>query len=74
MRSDKSISCGISRISDDDIGILKVDIEGAEVPLLEALFDRSDLMGRISHIFAETHEWLIPDHKPRVKALRARAR
>ena len=59
---------------DDDIGILKVDIEGAEVPLLEALFDRSDLMGRISHIFAETHEWLIPDHKPRVKALRARAR
>ena len=58
---------------DDDIGILKVDIEGAEVPLLEALFDRSDLMGRISHIFAETHEWLIPDHKPRVKALRARA-
>ena len=59
---------------DDDIGILKIDIEGAEVPLLEALFDRSDLMGRISHIFAETHERLIPDHKPRVKALRARAR
>lgn len=59
---------------DHDIGILKIDIEGAEVALLEALFDRSDLMGRISHIFAETHERLIPDHKPRVKALRARAR
>ena len=59
---------------DDDIGILKIDIEGAEVPLLEALFDRSDLMGRIGHIFAETHEIWIPDHKPRVKALRARAR
>ena len=59
---------------DDDIGILKVDIEGAEVPLLEALLDRSDLMGRIGHIFAETHEKWIPDHKPRVKALRARAR
>ena len=59
---------------DDDVGILKVDIEGAEVALLEPLFDRSDLMGRISHIFAETHERLIPDHKPRVKALRARAR
>ncbi len=59
---------------DDDIGILKIDIEGAEVPLLEILFDRSDLMERISHIFVETHERLIPDHKPRVKALRARAR
>lgn len=58
---------------DDDIGILKIDIEGAEVPLLEALFDRSDLMRRISHIFAETHEIRIPDHKPRVKALRAKA-
>ena len=59
---------------DDDIWILKIDIEGAEVPLLEALLDRSDLMGRIGHIFAETHEKWIPDHKPRVKALRARAR
>ena len=59
---------------DEDIGILKVDIEGAEVALLEILFDRSDLMERISYIFAETHEKLIPDHKPRVKVLRARAR
>ena len=59
---------------DDDIGILKIDIEGAEVALLEALFDRSDLMECISHIFAETHERLIPEHKPRVKMLRAKAR
>ena len=59
---------------DSDIGILKIDIEGAEVPLLEALFDRSDLMGAIGHIFAETHEIWIPAHKPRVKALRAKAR
>ena len=49
---------------DDDVGILKVDIEGAEVALLETLFDRSDLMGRISHIFAETHERLIPGDVP----------
>ena len=59
---------------DDDIGILKIDIEGAEVPLLEALLDRPDLMGRIGYIFAETHEIWIPDHELRVKALRARAR
>ena len=59
---------------DDDVGMLKIDIEGAEVPLLEALLDRSDLMGRIGHIFAETHESRIPDQRPRVKALRTRAR
>ena len=59
---------------DEDIGILKIDIEGAEVDLLETLFDRPDLLKRINHIFAETHERLIPGHKPRVKALRARAR
>ena len=59
---------------DEDIGILKIDIEGAEVDLLEALFDRPDLMSRINHIFAETHERLILGHKPRVKALRTRAR
>ncbi len=59
---------------DDDVGILKIDIEGAEVALLEALFDRPDLMERISYIFAETHERMIPGHKSRVKELRARAR
>ena len=59
---------------DEEIGILKIDIEGAEVDLLEALFDRPELMERVRHIFVETHERLISDHKFRVKALRARAR
>ena len=59
---------------DEKIGVLKIDIEGAEVDLLESLFDRSDLLERIDHIFAETHERHIPEHKPRVKALRALAR
>ncbi len=59
---------------DEDIGVLKIDIEGAEVDLLEALFDRPDIFRRINHIFAETHESRIPEHKPRVKALRAVAR
>ena len=58
---------------DEDIGVLKIDIEGAEVDLLEALFDRPDILMRINHIFAETHERRIPSHRPRVKALRARA-
>ena len=59
---------------DEDIGILKIDIEGAEVDLLEALFDRPGILDRIAHIFAETHENRIPGHRPRVEALRERAR
>ena len=59
---------------DEDIGILKIDIEGAEVDLLEALFDRPDILARIAYIFAETHERIYADHKPRVEALRERAR
>ena len=59
---------------DEDIGLLKMDIEGAEVDLLEALFDRPDILNRIDHIFAETHETRIAGHEPRVNALRERAR
>lgn len=58
----------------EDIGLLKMDIEGAEVDILEALFDRPDILNRINHIFAETHERRIPGHKPRVNALRERTK
>ena len=58
----------------EDIGLLKMDIEGAEVDLLEALFDRPDILNRIDHIFAETHETRIPGHEPRVNALREKAK
>ena len=58
---------------DEDIGVLKIDIEGAEVDLLEALFDRPDILARIDHIFAETHEEWIPRLAARTKALRRRA-
>ena len=44
----------------DTIGILKVDIEGAEVELLEALFGRPDLLRRVKYIFVETHESRYP--------------
>lgn len=54
---------------DTDIGVLKIDIEGAEVPLLEALFDAPDLLRRIRYIFAETHEKKIPGHAERVAVL-----
>ncbi|MFY0634448.1 MAG: FkbM family methyltransferase [Vannielia sp.] len=54
------------------IGLLKIDIEGAEVPLLEALFE-SDQAERIDYIFCETHEPDLPKLAPRYKALRDRA-
>ena len=58
---------------DEDIGILKIDIEGAEVELLEALFDKPASLKRVHHIFAETHETRIPGHETRVNALQKRA-
>ena len=56
----------------DDIGVIKIDIEGAEVDLLEALLDRPDIMKRIDYIFVETHETRIPGHELRVKSLQDR--
>lgn len=61
------------RMLDEEVGILKIDIEGAEVELLETLLDESDILRRIDYIFAETHESRIPGHEPRVRMLRERA-
>ncbi|MHA6324575.1 FkbM family methyltransferase [Roseivivax sp. CAU 1753] len=57
---------------DRDVGVLKIDIEGAEVDLLEALLDAPDALGRIRAIFAETHENRIVSQKPRITALKKR--
>lgn len=54
---------------EEEVGVLKIDIEGAEVDLLEALFDAPQILRRIHYIFAETHETRIPEHKDRVKRL-----
>jgi len=54
----------------ENIGILKIDIEGAETDLLEALFAEPSLVNRIRFIFCETHERFIPSHKPRIRNLR----
>ena len=59
---------------DEDVGVLKIDIEGAEVDLLESLFDRPDILARIDNIFAETHEKRIPAHKQRINALYEKAK
>ncbi len=57
---------------DEPIGILKMDIEGAETEILERLFDRPELVNRIRYIFAETHENRIRSHKVRIQNLRYR--
>ncbi|SEK74359.1 methyltransferase, FkbM family [Roseivivax marinus] len=57
---------------DAPVAILKMDIEGAEVALLEALFDRP-AFARIDHVFVETHEDRLPALAARTEALRRRA-
>ena len=56
---------------DRDVAILKIDIEGAEVELMEALLE-SDVCKRIQYVFVETHERAIPRLADRTDALRAR--
>ena len=58
---------------DEEVGVLKIDIEGAEVDLLESLLERPDILKRIDHIFVETHEKRIPAHKQRINALYEKA-
>jgi len=56
---------------DRGIGVIKMDIEGAEVPLLEALLD-SPALQKIEYIFVETHEFKIPEFYKRTVTLRKR--
>jgi FkbM family methyltransferase len=57
---------------DRPVKVIKMDIEGAEVALLEALFE-SPLLQRIEAIFVETHYNLFPEQLFRVAELRRRA-
>jgi FkbM family methyltransferase len=43
----------------EDIGVIKIDIEGAEIPVLEGLL-RSPALTRIEYVFVETHEFKLP--------------
>lgn len=53
------------------VAILKIDIEGAEVPVIEHLLD-TNAIERIDYVFAETHEKQIPQLFERTVALRIR--
>ncbi|MBI1392189.1 MAG: FkbM family methyltransferase [Alphaproteobacteria bacterium] len=54
------------------VALVKVDIEGSEVPLLEALLDAPE-RELIGEMFVETHEAQMPQLRARTKALRERA-
>lgn len=56
----------------DRVKIVKMDIEGAEVPILEKLFQREEPLG-IEYLFVEMHEKQLPDMKKRFAAIRAAA-
>ncbi len=56
------------------IGVLKMDIEGAEFDLLERLLDWPGLPRAVRFIFAETHEDRMPGYAERAAAMRRRAR
>lgn len=58
---------------DSNIALIKMDIEGAEVDVLEGLLD-SDLISRIEYIFVETHEFKIASLYDRTMALRKRVK
>ncbi|MEO1678872.1 MAG: FkbM family methyltransferase [Pseudomonadota bacterium] len=57
---------------DTDIWLLKIDIEGGEVELLERLLDHP-VLDRIDYILVETHETGLPSLAARTRALRRRA-
>lgn len=53
------------------VALLKLDIEGSEVPILERLLD-TGMVSRVDCIFAETHERIVPELLSRTIALRQR--
>lgn len=59
--------------SRSEIAFIKMDIEGAELDILEAL-DAQGLFERIRVLVAETHERKFRDLRPRFRALRERFR
>ena len=51
-----------------DVALLKIDIEGAEVSLMEAVL-ASPAVNRLDHVFVETHMRMLPDLASRTRAL-----
>lgn len=65
--------CAFLEGLDKDVALLKIDIEGGEVALLEKLLDHP-VLPRIAAVFVETHETRLPTLAARSRALRRRVR
>jgi FkbM family methyltransferase len=61
----------LARLRETQVAFLKLDIEGAELDILEAM-ERDSLFDRVRMTVAETHPGKFPDLRPRFKALRSR--
>ena len=55
-----------------DVGVVKIDAEGAEVAILESLLDNPSVLRRIRYIFVELHERLFPEFSQRYENIRKR--
>lgn len=58
---------------DSEIGILKIDAEGAELPILESILEQDEIMNKIRYVFAETHERIWPEWHDRYEKVRRQA-
>ena len=58
---------------DSEIGVIKIDAEGAEVPILESILERQDLLNRIRYVFVETHERYWPEWQENYDRIQERA-
>lgn len=58
---------------DQDVALLKIDIEGGEVALLEHLLD-APAFQRVDKVFVETHETKLPTLAARSRSLRKRVK
>jgi FkbM family methyltransferase len=63
--------CDFIKMFKKDIKVLKIDIEGAEVELLNDLMDQG-LAEKIPYIFVETHEAKIPSIRESTEKLKQR--
>jgi len=53
------------KLQPQDQVVLKIDIEGAEIPLLKHMLDDGDEICLVDHFFVEWHSWLLTDGKAR---------
>ena len=58
---------------ESEVGVIKIDAEGAEIPILESILEREDMLKRIRYVFAETHEHIWPELQQRYGEIRRRA-